>query len=237
MTERNNQSLKHWDNNDKPREKLLTLGKKNLSNAELTAILLGSGTPGQSVVGLAQEILDYCGNSLSALSSCNLSELKRFKGIGEAKAITLIAAFELGCRLSNETNKRQDSFIRNSQDLFNDAAKMLIGLPNEEFWAIYLSNNNRVLGRQRIAQGGITQTSVDVRLIYRGAIERDAVAIALMHNHPSGNLQPSQMDKALTNDIVQGCSTLNLKLIDHIIVSTLDSKQNDYYSFRENGLL
>jgi len=235
---RGNLTLKDWALEDRPREKLIAKGKKELSDAELIAILIGSGSVGQSAVDLSKEILKSNDNSLSLLSRQGISELTRdFKGMGEAKAVTIIAALELGYRMLSEDINRQDHYIKDSYSLFKYISPSLVDLPVEEFWAIYLNTRNKVLFKQRISIGGITDTPVDLRRIFATALEKNAVAIAVAHNHPTGHLTPSREDKTLTCRILEAGKILNIRLVDHIIVGIDDKNRADYYSFRDNELI
>lgn len=238
MERKNTLTLKDWDDSDKPREKMIANGKKSLSEAELIGILIGSGNPGQSAVDLARDILNASGNSLSQLSRLEISELtKAHKGIGEAKAISILAALELGYRMLNETKNTKDFIIKNSENLFQYISPKLIDLPNEEFWAIYLNNRGKVIYSQRIASGGLTETAVDIRLIFKTAFEKNAVAIAVAHNHPSGSLAPSDKDKQLTTSILESGKILHIPLIEHIIVAITESGHPEYYSFYDNNII
>ena len=230
-------SLKEWADEDKPREKMILLGKKSLTNAELIAIMLRSGCQGSSVVELSKQVLESTGNSLVDLSRCEVGDLLKFKGLGKTKAITLLAALELGYRMQGEAGATKNCMVHDSRDLFTYISSSLLDLGHEEFWAIFLNNSNRITGRQRIASGGITTTPVDPRMVFRSAIERNAVKIAVAHNHPSGNLKPSKSDMALTKQISEGCNILDLKFLDHLIVGIDHSNKPGYYSFNDNGLL
>ena len=231
-------TLKDWAIEDRPREKLIAKGKKELSNAELIAILIGSGSVGQSAVELAKEILYSYDNDLSLLSRQTIGDLtKGFKGMGEAKAVSVIAALELGYRMLNETNSKKEVYISDSMELFRYISPSLIDLPCEEFWAIYMNHRNKVLFKQRISIGGITETPVDLRKIFSIALEKNAVRIALAHNHPSGHLTPSKPDKSLTHNIMQAGKILNIDVMDHIIVGVDDNNRPDYYSFLDNGIM
>ena len=230
-------TLKEWADEDKPREKMLSKGKKELTNAELIAILLRSGMRGKTVVDVAKEVLTCSGNSLTTLSQMDFKHLSSIKGVGEAKATTLMAALELGWRMQSEIAKDKELIINNSKDLFNYVTHLLVDLDHEEFWAIYLSNRNKVLGRQRISMGGQTNVSVDLRIIFRGAIESKAVSLMVAHNHPSGSLRASVEDKQLTRTITEAGKLLDIKLLEHIIVGITPSGQPDYYSFHDNGLI
>ncbi len=229
--------LKDWADEDKPREKLLAKGKKELSDAELIAILLGSGSIGQSAVELAKSLLDRSGNSLTALSQAGIIELTEPKGMGDAKAVTIIAALELGRRMCAERDTNQVAVIRSSNDLFNFIAPSLVDLPHEEFWAVYLNIKKRVVGKARISSGGISDTTVDLRMVFKGALEKNAVCLAVAHNHPSGILTPSNNDIELTQRIKKAGEIMHIKLIDHLIVGITPNCKSDYYSFSENGQL
>ncbi len=230
--------LKEWALEDRPREKLITKGKKELSNAELLAILLGSGTVGQSAVELAKEILRSNDNDLSALSRQGIAELTRgYKGIGEAKAITIIAAMELGFRMLTEGNDRKIYILTDSEKMFNYISPSIIDLPHEEFWAIYMNFRNKVLFKQRISSGGLNDTVVDIRRIFSTALEKNAVNIIVAHNHPTGNLTPSPQDKNLTKSIMEAGKILRINLLDHLIVGIRPDGIPDYYSFHDEGLL
>lgn len=236
--ERTSFTVKDWDSDDQPRERLISRGKKELSNAELIAILIGSGTPGQSSVELAQEILNRNGNSLAVLSRHGIKDLtKEYKGIGEAKAVTIIAALELGYRLINETNTKTDDYITDSRKLFSYISPILIDQSYEEFWVVYLNIRNKILFKQQIATGGLTDVNVDLRKIFSIALEKNAVKIALAHNHPSGHLRPSREDLSLTRKVKEAGNILNIGLTDHIIVGIADNGKPDYFSFNDNGLI
>lgn len=230
--------ISQWAEEDKPREKMIMKGKKNLTNRELLAILLRTGIPGMSAIDLAQSILQLTQGSLTDLARLEVSELQRnFKGIGQAKAVTILAALELGNRMLSEHKDKKEEIITNSQELFKCIAPSLIDLPHEEFWAVYLNQRNKVSWKQRISSGGFTNTAVDLRIIFGAALEHRAVAIAVAHNHPSGALRPSTQDKELTRHIADAGKILNIKLIEHIIVGVTPEGKSDYFSFAENGLL
>ena len=230
-------SIKNWADEDKPREKLIAKGKKELTNAELIAILLGSGTTELSAVGLAQKILQSVDNNISALAKLSPTELQRIKGVGEAKAVSVIAALELGFRMLQPINRPEPDLIRNSLDLFGYVSQFLIDQTHEEFWAIYLNVKNKVIHRLRIASGGLTDTTVDTRIIFKTALEKGAVAIAVAHNHPSGSLTPSKPDISLTTNILEAGKILKIKFIDHIIVGITSTGAPNYYSFNDDGKL
>lgn len=237
MSTKSNLTLKSWADEDKPREKLLNGSPKDLSKAELLAILLQSGQPGQNVVDLAKEILDAANGSLLELSKHRISDLMAHKGIGEAKAVTIAAAMELGLRLYSESSQHEEPCIRNSGDLFNYIVTKVADLPHEEFWAVYLNIRNKILGCSCISRGGLCDTAVDIRLIFQMALERKAVAIAVVHNHPSGSLEPSKKDKALTDNIIEAGKILRIPLMEHLIVGITEQGKPDYYSFHDNGLI
>lgn len=231
-------TVKDWAKEDRPREKLISKGKKELSNAELIAILIGSGSVGQSAVDLAKELLKSNDNDLSQLSRQGIKDLTHgFKGMGEAKAVSIIAALELGYRMLSENTNKKEAIINDSQDLFNYICPSLIDLPVEEFWAIYLNIRKKVLFKQRISIGGISDTPVDIRRIFATALEKNAVYVAVAHNHPTGHLRPSTEDKNLTCRILDAGKILNIQLIEHIIVGIDANNHPDYYSFHDNGLI
>lgn len=226
-----NLSIKQWAEEDRPREKLLNKGKHILTEAELLAILLGSGSREETAVGLAQRILGGSGNNLYDLGKRSVAELMRFKGVGQAKALTLVAAMELG-RRRQLAQVRERPQVRSSRDAYNAIASILVDLPHEEFWILLLNRANRVVGREQISLGGVTGTVVDAKVIFRKAIEGLACSIILCHNHPSGNLQPSQADIELTKKLAQAGKFLDVIVLDHLVVS-----ETGYYSFADEGLL
>lgn len=223
--------IKSWAEEDRPREKLLAKGKASLSDAELIAILIGSGSRNETAVGLAQRILTHAENNLHDLGKCSLSELMKFKGIGEAKAITIAAAMELGRRRQLSDIKERPQ-IRSSRDGYNVIAPILIDLPHEEFWILLLNRANRVMARERISIGGVAGTVVDAKMIFKKAIEQLASSIVLCHNHPSGNLNPSQADIKITRKLKTAGESLDIAVLDHLIVS-----EKGYYSFADEGMM
>lgn len=230
--------ITQWAKADRPREKMEALGKKSLTDSELLAILLRTGIKGTSAMTLAQEILKVSNNKLTTLARMEINDLqKTFKGLGLAKSVTILAALELGNRMLREESEAKENIISNSKDLFDYASESLIDLNHEEFWAIFLNQRNKVTHSQRISMGGLTQTTVDLRVIFKVALENKATALAVAHNHPSGNLKPSTPDKELTRRIAEAGNILNIKLIDHIIVGILPDGKRDYFSFSEHGLL
>lgn len=224
--------VKDWSVEDRPREKLLLSGAKSLTNAELLAILMGSGTIGFSAVDLAKKIMADHHHNLHELGRSTIKELtKKYKGVGCAKAITIIAALELGKRRQSETAMERQ-MITSSKDV-NDIMKPLIGdLSHEEFWIILLNRANKILGIKKISMGSQTATVVDVRQIIRYALENFAVGIILSHNHPSGVTKPSQEDKTLTDNIKKACKLMEINLFDHVIITEFQ-----YFSFADEGLL
>lgn len=220
-----------WAEEDRPREKMLLKGKHALSDAELLAILIGSGTVGRSAVTLAQEILASVENNLLELGKRSVKDLQHFKGVGEAKAISIAAALELG-RRRQLSDLRERPRITGSRDAFNTIAPLLTDLHHEEFWLLLLNKANEVFARERLSTGGMSGTVVDVKLAFKAALDARASAIIAIHNHPSGNLQPSQADLDLTKKFRQAGQVLDLPLLDHLIVS-----ERGYYSFADEGSL
>ena len=220
-----------WAEEDRPREKLQLKGKHSLSDAELLAILLGSGSTEETAVGLAKLILQGSDNNLNELGKRTLAELQKFKGIGEAKAITIVAAMELG-RRRQMTDILERPKIISSRDAYNVIAPILMDLPHEEFWILALNRGHKVLSREQISIGGTSSTVVDARIVFRKAIERQATSIILCHNHPSGNLYPSQSDIDLTQKLKKAGITLEIPVVDHLIIA-----ERGYYSFADEGIL
>ncbi|WP_452222895.1 RadC family protein [Lacinutrix chionoecetis] len=224
-------SIKNWSQDDQPREKLRDKGKAALSDAELVAILIGSGNREESAVALCKRILASTDNNLSELGKLNIKQLMQFKGIGEAKAISIIAALELGRRRrGGEALERKK--ITSSASVFELMQPVIGDLPHEEFWIIYLNNSNKVIQKNQLSKGGITGTLVDVRLALKTALEVGAVGIILAHNHPSGTLKPSQADKDLTAKLKTAAQSLDIKILDHLIVT-----ETAYFSFADESLL
>ncbi len=223
-------SIKHWSDDDKPREKLVQKGKSVLSNAELIAILIGSGNKSESAVELSKKILASVNNNLNDLGKLSISQLMQFKGIGEAKAVTIAAALEIGRRRSGEVAGRTTK-ITSSKNVYELLHPKIGELPHEEFWIVYLNNSNRVLHTAQLSKGGITGTLVDVRLVLKQALELGAVALILAHNHPSGTLKPSKADKHITTKLKLAAEAVDIKVLDHLIIA-----QMDYFSFTDNGI-
>ncbi len=220
-----------WSHDDRPREKLLEKGNTALSDAELIAILIGSGSREESAVGLAKRILQHNKNNLNQLARLSINELKQFKGIGEAKAVSIVASLELGRRRRLETALEIPK-ITTSSDAFELVQPILGDLNHEEFWVIYLNNANKVLGKKQLGKGGFTGTVVDIRVLYKNALEISATSIILSHNHPSGKLKPSQSDLDLTLKIKEAGRVLDIQVLDHLIVAG-----NLYLSFADKGII
>lgn len=224
-------TIKNWDVSDRPREKLILKGKRALSDAELIAILIGSGNRKESAVELSKRILAHCNNNLGKLFRMSLSELEEFHGIGEAKAVSILTGLELGKRLRMADTIKQDK-ITSSKDVFNIMEPMLGGLRHEEFWVLFLNNSNKVQQKVLLSKGGLTGTVVDVRLLFKQALEQLATGIILCHNHPSGNLAPSKADKDITEKIKNAGRSLDIKLLDHLIIT-----EKAYFSFADESLV
>lgn len=224
-------SIKNWSQDDQPREKLRDKGKAALSDAELVAILIGSGNREESAVKLCQRILASVDNNLSELGKLSIKQLMEFKGIGEAKAITIVAALELGRRRRGEEalNKKK---ITSSASVFELMQPIIGELPHEEFWIVYLNNSNKVIQKHQLSKGGITGTMVDVRLVLKTALEVGATGIILAHNHPSGTLKPSEADKQLTTKLSVAAKSLDIKVLDHLIIT-----EKAYFSFADENIL
>ncbi len=228
---KNSLTIKQWNEDDRPREKLITKGKIALSDAELVAILIGSGNREDSAVGLSKKILLSIKNNLNELGKLTVEDLIKFKGIGEAKAISIITALELGRRRRLEEALEKPK-ITSSKSVF-DVMQPIIGeLQHEEFWIIYLNNANKIQLKMQMSKGGITGTLVDTRLVFKKAIELTSTGIVLCHNHPSGTLKPSTSDINLTKKIKNGGDVLDIKILDHVIIT-----ENSYYSFADENML
>ncbi|MBT0606613.1 RadC family protein [Aequorivita echinoideorum] len=231
MEENNFFSIKKWNEDDRPREKMLQKGRVALSDAELIAILIGSGSRNESAVSLSQRILAAAGNNLNELGKHSISDLMKFKGIGEAKAITIAAAMELGRRRRGE-EALEKLKITSSHSVFEYMQPIIGELGHEEFWIIYLNNSNKILQSAQLSKGGITGTVVDVRLAFKEALQLGAVGIILAHNHPSGTLKPSQADIQLTKKLKIAGDSLDIKVFDHLIVT-----EKAYFSFADENML
>jgi len=231
MSEHNSFSIKNWSLDDRPREKLLSKGRNALSDAELIAIIIGSGSRSESAVGLSKRILASAENNLSALGKLSIADLMKFKGVGEAKAVSIAAALELGRRRSGEAALERKK-ISSSKHIYELLQPTLGDLDHEEFWIVYLNNSNKVLSQNQISKGGFTSTLVDVRIVLKEALAQGAVAMILAHNHPSGTLVPSVSDKTLTKKIKEAAATIDITVLDHIIIT-----QKAYFSFADSGLI
>lgn len=224
-------SIKNWSQDDQPREKLRDKGKDSLSDAELIAILIGSGNKDESAVALSQRILASADFNLSELGKRSIKQLMEFKGIGEAKAITIAAAMELGRRRRGEEALEKKK-ISSSTSVFELMQPIIGELPHEEFWIIYLNNSNKVIQKHLLSKGGITGTLVDVRLVLKNALEVGAVGLVLAHNHPSGTLKPSEADKQLTQKLKTAAQSLDIKVLDHLIIT-----EKAFFSFADENVL
>jgi DNA repair protein RadC len=225
-----NLTIKQWASEDRPREKLLTKGISTLSNAELIAILLSTGTKSMSAVDLAKHILSTVNNSLYKLGKLSVADLTKIDGIGDAKAISIIAAFELGRRRKESSLKTVQ--IKNSKSVYDIFQPVLSDLSYEEFWVLYLNRANKIIGKERISSGGTAGTVIDVKIIIKHGIDKLSSSIILIHNHPSGNVQPSDNDKEITQKISSASKLMDITTLDHIIVG-----YNSYFSFADEGEL
>lgn len=222
--------INQWAEDDRPREKFLLKGKSTLSDSELLAILIGSGSRNESAVQLCQRILASTNNNLNQLGKLSIAQLTQFKGIGEAKAVTIAAALELGRRRRSEEIVEL-SKISSSKSVFEIMQPIIGELPHEEFWVLYLNNSNKVIYKSQLSKGGITGTIVDVRLIFKTVFEHNATGIILTHNHPSGKLMASEQDIQVTKKIKLAAQQLDVNLLDHIIIA-----ENGFYSFNDEGI-
>ena len=222
-------TIAQWSESDQPREKLRDKGPQALSDAELLAILIGSGTPGISAVELMQEVLSNCNNSLNTLGKMTIRQLMDHKGIGEAKAITILAACELGKRRQMETPEERPD-LGTATRIYNHMHPVMQDLDVEEFWALFLNQHYRLIKKIRISHGGITETAVDIRIIIREAILSNTTILAVCHNHPSGSLKPSRQDDELTKSIKRACELMRIHFLDHVIIT-----DGQYYSYHEQG--
>ena len=224
-------SIKNWAVEDRPREKMLSKGIRCLSDAELIAILIGSGNPKETAVELSRRILASVNNNLNELAKKSVDDLKKFNGIGEAKAINIMAALELG-RRRKESEPEEKPQINGSADVARIFQPLLGDLPHEEFWVLMLNRSNRVIDRQMVSQGGLSGTVIDVRIILKAAIERLASAIILCHNHPSGNLQASEADRSITKKIKEAGQWMDIPVLDHVVIGN-----EKYFSFADEGII
>ena len=223
-------TIKGLAEEDRPREKLLAKGRKSLSKAELIAILLGSGNAKMNAIELSQHVLNSCQNDLDKLAKLEVIDLTKFNGIGPAKAINIISALELGRRRPFAQLEKQT--IKSSQDVYNQIKENFLDLEHEEFWLLSLNRANQILNKNQISIGGISGTVVDPKIIFKKALNNNAAAIIVVHNHPSGSLKPSKSDLEITDKIISSGKTLELPLLDHLIFTN-----HGYYSFADEGLI
>ena len=231
MTYETKRNILSWAEEDRPREKLMLKGRSALTDAELIAILIGSGTRDLSAVDLAKIILQGSGHNLNELARLSVKDLSKFKGIGEAKAISIVAALELG-RRRREQDRPQRARITGSRDAYEEIKPHLLDKPHEEFWILLLNRANEVIRPVQISSGGVSGTVADPKLIFKQALEHLASALILVHNHPSGNLQPSQADKDLTRKLKEAGRLLDIPILDHLIFT-----DRTFFSFADEGLL
>ncbi|AZB26135.1 JAB domain-containing protein [Chryseobacterium bernardetii] len=224
-------SLKFLAEDDRPREKFLQKGKNALSDSELLAIIMGSGSREESVLELARKILASVNNNWHQLSLLSVKDLTKFKGIGEAKAISIITALEIGRRRAGQEIQERP-VIGNSHDAYSILKNQLSDLRTEEFWAIFMNNSNKVIHTSQLTQGGISQSIVDVRVLFKTALENFSTGVIIAHNHPSGSMKPSKEDLNITQKIKEAGKVLSIQLLDHIIIT-----QHSYFSFSDAGLL
>ena len=223
--------IRQWAADDRPIEKLINKGEKYLSDTELLAILIGSGSQHENVMDLSKRMLNSFNNNLNSLGKLNIHDLKRFKGIGNVKATVISAAMELG-RRRQLSDLIELPKIYSSGSVYKIMAPILKDLPHEEFWILLLNRANRVLKKTQISQGGVAGTIVDAKIIFKLALEQLACSIILCHNHPSGNLNPSQADINITKKLDQAAGVLDIEILDHVIIAG-----NQFYSFRDEGKL
>ena len=222
-------NINQWALEDRPREKLERLGAQALSDAELLAILVGSGSPQEDAVSLMKRILGECNNNLNTLGKMSISDLCKFNGVGPAKAITILAACELGKRRQMEKPEERPD-LGTATRIYNHMHPLLQDLDVEEFWLLLMNQNHRLIKKVRIAHGGISEVTVDIRIIIREAVLANATILAVCHNHPSGSLRPSQADNDLTRSIQQACTIMRIKFLDHVIIT-----DGSYFSYHEAG--
>ncbi|MBR6433720.1 RadC family protein [Bacteroides sp. KG156] len=224
-------NINQWAEEDRPREKMMQKGAEALSDAELLAILIGSGNTEESAVALMRRVLAACGNDLNRMGKWEVRDFSRFKGLGPAKSVTIMAALELGKRRKRQ-ERSERAVVRSSADVYELFHPLLCDLPTEEFWILLLNRASKAIDKVRISRGGIDQTTADVRAILREALLQRATRIILVHNHPSGNPQPGTEDKRLTELAKKAAQTMNIHLTDHVIVT-----DGSYYSFSDEGML
>ena len=224
-------NINQWAEEDRPREKMMTLGAEALSNAELLAILIGSGSTKESAVDLMKNVLNDCNNNLNTLGKMSIQDLCAYTGIGPAKAITIMAACELGKRRQKESPEERPK-LETATKIYNEMHPQMQDLDIEEFWVLLLNQDYRLIRKVRIARGGISETIVDIRIIMKEAVLANATVLAVCHNHPSGNLTPSHADNELTRSIHRACELMRIRFMDHVIVT-----DGHYYSYHEQGKL
>jgi DNA repair protein RadC len=224
-------SIKAWDEADQPREKMLLRGKSSLSDSELIAIMIGSGSVGENAIDLAQRILQSVNGDLSELGKRSLNDLMKFKGIGEAKAVTIAAALEIGRRRQFSDVIKRDNIV-SSRDIYDIMLPKMIDISHEEFWILLLNRAHNVIGKHCISTGGVNGVYVDAKMVFKPAVDALAPSIILVHNHPSGNLKPSNEDVTLTRKLKEAGKLLDIAILDHVIVS-----HTGYYSFNDDGAL
>ena len=222
-------NINQWAEEDRPREKMMALGAEALSNAELLAILIGSGSTKESAVDLMKRVLIDCNNNLNTLGKKTIHDLCTYNGIGEAKAITILAACELGKRRQQETPEERPK-LETATKIYNEMHPQMQDLDVEEFWVLLLNQNYRLIKKVRVSHGGITETAVDIRIIIREAVLVNATILAVCHNHPSGNLTPSKADDELTRSIKHACELMRIFFMDHVVIT-----DGQYYSYHELG--
>ena len=228
-TRNNKLNINQWAEEDRPREKMERLGAQALSDAELLAILVGSGSPKEDAVSLMKRILNDCNNNLNTLGKMSIHDLCRYNGVGPAKAITIMAACELGKRRQMETPEERPD-LGTATRIYNHMHPVMQDLDTEEFWLLLMNQNFRLIKKLRIAHGGISEVSVDIRILMREAVLCNATILAVCHNHPSGSLKPSMADNELTRSIQQACSVMRIRFMDHLIIT-----DGSYYSYHEEG--
>jgi DNA repair protein RadC len=231
MEEYTNLSIRNWALEDRPREKLMLKGIQSLSESELLSLLIGSGTRKASAVELARQVMNMAGNNLDKLGKFAVSDLKKLNGIGQARAITIVAALELG-RRRKLTEAPDGLKITGSQDAFTLMGPVLSDLAHEEFWVLFLNRSNRVIEKRKISQGGITGTVTDIRIILKLALDHLATSLILCHNHPSGNLQPSEADISITRRVKESAALMDISLLDHLIIAG-----KSYFSLADESLM
>lgn len=228
-TEPEKLSIKKWAEEDRPREKLMMHGAEALGTAELLAILIGGGSTKESAVELMRRLLNDCDNNLAILSKMSIDQLKQYNGIGEAKAISILAACELGKR-REKTKMPERQTVESAKDVYNLLWPKMRDLDVEESWVLLMNHNGKVIKTVRLSHGGLTETAVDVRMVMKEVFAANATMVALAHNHPSGNIKPSRNDDSLTNNMHEACRIMRILFLDHVIIT-----DGDYYSYRENG--